>query len=103
MGYSNKLAKLVHELEETEKDVSGMPLVFAEMLKNEINANDEHRIYNGIKRIVRKYAEDKNAIAIINEFTSVITGGATLVEIMTVAKDEAINPTLVSSISTDNT
>lgn len=71
------------------------------MFKDEINANDEHRLYNGVKRIVKKYLEDQRVISAINEFTSVVSGGANLNEILRIAKDEAVNPTFASAITVD--
>lgn len=90
-------------MEEREKDVCNVPLIFAEMLKDEINANDERKMYNGIKKIVKKHSDDKNAISVINEYTKAITGGASLNEILQIANDEIINPTLSSELTVDKT
>lgn len=92
---------MVEELERMEKDICNLPMVFAEMFKDEINAVDEQRLYNGVKRIVKKYGNEISAVSVINEFTSVITGGASLEEIIQIAKDEAENPTLASELSVD--
>lgn len=102
MGNPGKTVKLVNEMESIEKDVCNLPLVFSDMFKNEINANDERKLYNGVKRIIKKYAQEGDAIEIINEFTRVISGGASLEEILLISKDEAMNPSLASAISVDD-
>lgn len=89
----------VSELEKIEKDVCNLPLIFAEIFKDEINANSETKMYNGVKRVIKKYSEDKNAMAAVNEFVRVLSGGASLNEILLIAKDEAISPTASTEIS----
>lgn len=89
-------------MEKLEKNSCNLPLVFAEMFKDEINANDENKMYNGIKRITKKYSEDKKAFSIINEFTRVISGGTSLDEIFQLTRDEIVHPTLISDISAEN-
>ncbi len=96
------MLKAIDKLEKMEQNVCNVPIIFADMFKNEINANEEDRLYNGIKRIVRKYSEDKNALSIIDEFTRVITGGASLEEILQITIDEAENPTLATIITRDD-
>jgi hypothetical protein len=91
----------VVQLEDMEREVCNLPLVFAEMFKDEINANDEREMYDGVKRILKKYSQDESALSIINEFTSAISGGASLEEILTITKDEAAEPTLASSVTVD--
>jgi len=91
----------VDKLESFEKNSCNVPIIFAEMFKDEINANEEDRLYNGIKRIIRKYSEDRNSISAINEFTRVISGGASLEEILQITIDEIENPTLVTEITVD--
>jgi len=71
------------------------------MFKDEINANDEQMIYNDIKKVIRMYCDDENAIAVINEFTKAISGGASLEEILQITKEEAQNPTISSEITVD--
>ncbi|MCX7923613.1 MAG: hypothetical protein N3B21_16625 [Clostridia bacterium] len=92
----------VDQLETLEKEICNLPMIFAEMFKDEINANDEQRLYNGVKRVVKKYSQDKSAISIINEFTSVISGGASLEEILQITMDEAVNPSITSELVVDN-
>lgn len=101
-GYSDGLVEAASRLEEVEKDVCNLALIFAEMFKDEINANDEQKLYDGVKRLVRKYSEDEKAISAIDEFTSVISGGASLKEILEITRDEALNPTLASEMTVDN-
>lgn len=49
----NEAISLVNELEDMEKRICNLPNVFAEILKDEINANDEQRLFNGFKRIIK--------------------------------------------------
>ena len=81
-----------------EKELENLPLIFSERFKDEINANDEQKLYNGVKRIVKKYADKNSASSAIDEFVRVIAGGTTLDEIMIIARDEARNPTLISDL-----
>jgi len=99
---TNYLVKAVNELEGLEKEYGKLPLTFSEMFKDEIDSNDEERLYNGIKRIIRKYKDDAKAIAVIDEFTRVISGGASLLEIMQISRDETLNPTLASEITVED-
>ena len=92
----------IAKLEELEKGKCNMPLIFAEMFKDEINATDEQRLYNGVKRMIRKYSPEKKDIEIINEYTRVITGGTSLEEIIRITIDEALNPSLASEIIINN-
>ncbi|MFZ5985932.1 MAG: hypothetical protein ACOYWZ_02270, partial [Bacillota bacterium] len=85
-----------------EKDICNLPSIFSEMLKDEVNANDEQRIYNGIKRIIKKYSEEKNGISIVNELIGVLSGGASLEEILQITKEEALNPTLATGLTVDD-
>ena len=89
----------MNELEGLERERCNLPLVFAEMFKDEINANEEHKLYSGVKRIIRKYTGNREAMTAINEFTSVISGGASLNEILLIAKDEVLNPTAASEVT----
>jgi hypothetical protein len=79
-----------------------MPLLFAEILKDEINANDEQELYFGVKNIIKKYSGEREAFEAIDEFIKVITGGASLDEIIQLAIDEAHNPTLASDLTLNN-
>ncbi len=76
--------------------------MFAEIFKDEINANNEQTLYNGIKRVVRKYSEDNSSIRAINEFARVIFGGASLDEIIQVTIDEVKNPSIASELTVEN-
>lgn len=89
-------------MEELEKAECTLPLIFAELFKDEINANDEHRIFNGIKRVIKKYAEDENSMSVINEFFRVMTGGTSILEILQISIDETLNPTSASDITVSN-
>lgn len=90
------------QIEDIEKQKCSMPLLFAEIFKDEINANDEQELYNGVKNIVKKYSREKEAIGAIDEFIRAITGGAALDEIIQLAIDEAHSPTLASDLTVDN-
>ncbi len=92
----------VIELEKLEKRICNIPVIFAEMFKDEVNANEEQKLFNGVKRIIKKYNGDKKAISIINEFTAVICGGASLDEILQISRDEAINPSAATDITVTN-
>lgn len=98
---NDSLLEAVAQLEHMEREVCNLPLVFAEMFKDEINASDEREMYNGVKQIVRKYEKDKYALSVINDFTSAISGGASLEEILTITMDEVKDPTLASSVTVD--
>jgi hypothetical protein len=82
-----------------EPDICNVPVVFAEMFKDEINANDEKRLYSGVKKIVKKYSDNNDALSIINEYTRVISGGATLDEILQITMDEARHPSAATDIT----
>lgn len=99
--YYEKLVESVNELEQLERDICNLPMIFAEMIKDEINANNEYKMYNGIKRLIRKYSQEKKTISAIDEFTRVLSGGASLEEIIQIAMDEAVNPTIESEIVID--
>jgi hypothetical protein len=98
----NGLLEVVSELEKVEKDVCNLSLIFAEIFKDEINANDERKMFSGVKRVAKKYAENNKATGAIDEFVRVITGGASLKELFRIAKEEAVNPTLATEISIDS-
>ncbi len=92
---------LINELEFMEKDACNLPNVFAEILKDEINANDEQRLYNGFKRIIKKYSNDKKAQEVMDETMRVLCGGAAIYEILQVTREELIDPTLTTGIITE--
>jgi len=101
MTNSAKLMELVSQMEELHREKHNVPLVFAEIFKDEINSNDEQRLFNGIKRVIKKYGQDSKTVAAINEFTSVISGGASLDEIMQISLDEVENPTPATQLMVD--
>jgi hypothetical protein len=87
---------------ELEKRVCNLPLIFTEVFKDEINANDEQKLYTGIKKIIGKYSANEMAMTAINDFTSAISGGSSLMEIIQISLEEATNPSLSSDISVDD-
>jgi hypothetical protein len=100
--HTGKTSDLIGQIESLEKEKCNIPILFAEIFKDEINANNEQTLYNGIKRVVRKYSEDESSIKAITEFTRVIFGGASLDEIIQVTIDEAKNPSLTSELTVEN-
>lgn len=98
---SDKIAGLVGRLENMEKDKHKIPLIFAEIFKDEINAADEYKMYNGFKRVIKKYSEDGKAFSIIDEFARVITGGSSLEQIIQITMDEAVHPSAESQLTVD--
>lgn len=86
--YLNYTLNSVSYMDCLEKEDQRLPLIFTDILKDEINANDELSIYKGIKELVNKYSEDISAISIINELIQTLTGGASLGEIMHISKEE---------------
>jgi len=93
---NSRLMDLVSEIEKAEKENPNVPLIFTEVLKDEINANNEVRMYNGMKRLIKKYSEDSKSTAILNEVTRVMSGGTSLSDSLSVSIDEALHPTLVA-------
>jgi len=91
----------VSELEKIEKDICNLPLIFSEIFKDEVNANDENKIYNGVKRVIKKYSGDRSSMEAIDEFVRVLSGGTSLSEILLIARDEALNPTPVTEMQVD--
>ena len=59
-------------MENSEGKVPGLASAFAEIIKDEIDANDQHKLYNGV-RLIKKYSQKKRWG--INEFVSVLCGG----------------------------
>jgi hypothetical protein len=80
---------LLEEMENSEGKVPGLASAFAEIIKDEIDANDQHKLYNGVKRLIKKYSQEKRGIEALNEFVSVLCGGATLYEILQITMEEA--------------
>lgn len=91
--------ELINELEVLEKDICNLPGIFAEILKDEINANDEQRLFNGFKRTIKKYSQDKKGQEAMDELMRVLCGGASINEILQVVKEECINPTLETEMT----
>lgn len=93
---------LLHEIESLENEVCNMASVFTEILKDEINANDQQRLYNGVKRLIKKYSQEKRGLEALNEFVRVLSGGASFDELLQIAMEEAQNPTISTGISVDD-
>jgi len=98
----DELQELLKKMDKTDKDICNFQLVFAEILKNEINAADEHEIYKKVMKVIRKYQKDEKCQTAINEFFSAISEGADLKEIMNIAVEEAASPSAVSEITIDD-
>lgn len=96
------LKKLLDRMDKADKEICNFQLVFTEILKNEINAADEHDIYIQILKVIRKYEKDENALNAIYEFFSAISEGADLEEIMNISIDEASSPSPMSELTVDN-
>lgn len=98
---TSRFKRLLMEMEELEKRDGRFRLVLAEILKDEINANDEENLYNGIIRILREYHDNEHVSQLINEITAAVSGGATMEEIIRISMDETVNPTIASEIMID--
>lgn len=96
------LAERIEQMEDMEKKVCHLPLIFAEIFKDEMNANEEQKLYNGVKRLIKKYSGEPSAISAIEEFTRVISGGTSLEEVFQLTLDEAASPTITSEVVVDN-
>lgn len=99
---STTIVELLDQMEKVEKDICNFPMVFVEMMKNEINANDEQEMYNSVKKLLRKHAKDAKAISLMEDFFGAISGDASLEEIMTIAIEEAQDPSLTSELTVDD-
>lgn len=86
---NDKILGLLEEMENLEHKVPNLASFFSEIIKDEIDANDQQKLYNGIKRIIKKYSQEKRGIEALNEFVSVLCGGATLYELLQITIDEA--------------
>ena len=75
---------------------------FVEMLKDEINSIDEIEIYNNVKKLINKYKDDNNSIRLIDEVISALTDGASMTEILLVARDEVIEPTTIDDLDMED-
>jgi len=96
------LQELLNKMDKTDKEICNFQLAFCEILKNEIDAADEHEIYSKVLKILRKYQNDENSLKVIYEFFSAITEGSDLEEIMNIAIDEAVNPSTISELTIDD-
>lgn len=92
MEHEKQITKLIVEMDMLEKENRDVPIIFSEILKNEINANDEQSIYKELKKLIEKYSKDENSISAINDFTRVLSGGIPLVGIMQLSIDEIACP-----------
>lgn len=93
---------ILPKLDKLEKEKCNLPQVFAEIIKDEINANNEYDLYHDVKDLISKYSEDANAINIINEFTQAISGGATLNEVLQITCEEVIVPSISTGLMSEN-
>jgi len=99
--YKDAIA-VIKELEDMEKNNCNLPEIFSQILKDEINANDEKRLFNGFKRVIKKYSQNKKELEAIDEMIRVLSGGASINEILQVTKEECLDPTLETSITVDD-
>lgn len=100
--YSKHVLELMVYMDMLEKEKHNLPMIFTEILKDEINANDELNIYHGIKKFIQKHSENRNSIYIINEFFKILSGGVSLDEIMQISLDETRNPHTASKETYSN-
>lgn len=97
----NGTLDLINELEGMEKNICNLSDVFAEILKDEINANDEERLFNGFKRIIKKYSQDKKGQEVMDEIIRVLCGGASIQELLQVTKEECLDPTFETGLTVE--
>jgi len=57
-AHSNRVPELISHMDNIEKEKHNFPMIFTEILKDEINANDEISIYRGVKELAKKYSKD---------------------------------------------
>lgn len=76
---------------------------FVEILKDEINSTHEKETYNNVKELILKYQDNNQALKIIDEVISSITGGASMTEVLLVARDEVVAPIRIDNMINDNT
>lgn len=94
--------EILPELDKLEKEKCNLPQVFAEVLKDEINANNEYDLYHNVKDFISKYSKDANSLKVINEFTKAISGGASLNEILQITREEVTNPSISTGLTTED-
>lgn len=99
---NEELHELLKKMDKTDKEICNFQLVFSEILKNEIDAADEHGIYSKVMKIIRKYQNDEKSLKVIYEFFAAISEGSDLEEIMNIAIDESLNPSAVSEATIDD-
>ena len=98
---NQNLYSLMQEVEKFEGEDNKFSNTFTDMFKNEIDATDEQEVYNNLRNLIYKYKDDKNSMKIIDEFTEAITDGATLSEILTIARDEIDIITPINAMDLD--
>ncbi|MDK2800626.1 MAG: hypothetical protein PWP27_1476 [Clostridiales bacterium] len=95
------LFSVLTEVEKLEDSKNKFSNTFTDMLKNEIDATDEPEVYNNIRKLVYKYKDDEKALQIIDEVVEALSEGATLSEILLIAKDEIEYPTPINVMNLD--
>lgn len=98
---NEELQELLKRMEKTDKEICNFQLAFCEILKNEIDAAEEHETYSKVMKVLNKYKRDDKALKAIYEFFAAISEGSDLEEIMNIAIDEAVNPSAVSELTID--
>lgn len=83
----------INEIEKSSDRENEIGNTFVEMLKDEIDSTDEAEIYRGVKKLIMKYINNKNSLKIIDEVIEAISGGASMTEVLLVARDEVLEPT----------
>lgn len=89
----------LNEIQKNNKKEEEIANVFVEMLKDEINSESEMEIFNNVKALINKYHYDDKILGIIDEVIEAISGGATMTEVLLVAKDEVLEPTIDDKIN----
>jgi hypothetical protein len=91
-----------NEIEKYSNSENEIGNMFVEMLKDEIDSTEESEIYQSVKKLILKYIDNKNALKIIDEVIEAISGGASMTEVLLVARDEVIEPTPVNVMSLES-
>lgn len=92
----------INEIERFPNSENEIGNMFVEMLKDEIDSTDEKEIYRGVKKLILKYIDNKRDLNIIDEVIEAISGGASMTEVLLVARDEVIEPTPVNVMNFEN-
>lgn len=98
---SNNISSLFKSLDNLERQNTNIPLIFSEILKDEINANDENTLYNNLKAILDKYKDNQPVLYVINLVIKALSDGATLEEILNVSIEEALTREKAEDITTN--